>query len=242
MKIAAFAIAVLAAFAPASALTLEEALLDQLIAKGAPEDGAVALVGRVPSGLDPDTLDLAKIDYSAETGRFVVQVRLSSGRLYGMQGKVEDGMDVPVLTRALKTGEIVASDDVMFVRMAASRVPRGTVGDAEKLVGFSAKRQLRAGLPLRESDVQKPLVVRKGDAVTMVFRAQDAAYRDSILPAGAKRVAIEAASPMGWHEWVGEGGALIAMHGFGASAPYKTLLEKFGFTGANVAKVAKSLL
>ncbi len=171
MKIAAFAIAVLAAFAPASALTLEEALLDQLIAKGAPEDGAVALVGRVPSGLDPDTLDLAKIDYSAETGRFVVQVRLSSGRLYGMQGKVEDGMDVPVLTRALKTGEIVASDDVMFVRMAASRVPRGTVGDAEKLVGFSAKRQLRAGLPLRESDVQKPLVVRKGDAVTMVFRA-----------------------------------------------------------------------
>jgi len=131
----------------------------------------VALVGRVPSGLDPDTLDLAKIDYSAETGRFVVQVRLSSGRLYGMQGKVEDGMDVPVLTRALKTGEIVASDDVMFVRMAASRVPRGTVGDAEKLVGFSAKRQLRAGLPLRESDVQKPLVVRKGDAVTMVFRA-----------------------------------------------------------------------
>ena len=171
MKIAAFAIAVLAAFAPASALTLEEALLDQLIAKGAPEDGAVALVGRVPSGLDPDTLDLAKIDYSAETGRFVVQVRLSSGRLYGMQGKVEDGMDVPVLTRALKTGEIVASDDVMFVRMAASRVPRGTVGGAEKLVGFSAKRQLRAGLPLRESDVQKPLVVRKGDAVTMVFRA-----------------------------------------------------------------------
>lgn len=171
MKIAAFALSVLAAFAPASALTLEEAVLDQLIAKGAPEDGAVALVGRVPRGIEPETLELAKIDYDAESGRFVVQARLASGRLYGLQGKVEDGMDMPVLTRALKTGEIVTDDDVMFVRMAASRVPRGSVADAGKLVGFSAKRQLRAGIPLRETDVQKPLVIRKGDAVTMVFRA-----------------------------------------------------------------------
>ncbi len=171
MKFAAFALAALAAFAPASALTLEEAVLDQLIAKGAPKDGAVALVGRVPRGIEPETLDLAKIDYDAGTGRFVVQARLASGRLYGLQGKVEDGMDVPVLTRAMKTGEIVADDDVMFVRMAASRVPRGSVSDAVKLVGFSAKRQLRAGIPLRETDVQKPLVIRKGDAVTMVFRA-----------------------------------------------------------------------
>lgn len=171
MKIATILLAALAAFAPASALTVEEALLDQLIAKGAPEDGAVALVGRVPKGLDAETLDVAKLDYSAETGRFVVQIRLASGRLYGMQGKVEDGMDVPVLTRALKSGEIVADDDVMFVRMAASRVPKGAVADADRLIGFSAKRQLRPGLPLRDSDVQKPIVVRKGDAVTMVFHA-----------------------------------------------------------------------
>ncbi|PYE53588.1 transketolase [Deinococcus yavapaiensis] len=75
-----------------------------------------------------------------------------------------------------------------------------------------------------------------------VFRAQDQAYRDSILPPGVKRVAIEAATPFGWHEWVGVDGAVVAMQGFGASAPYKTLLEKFGFTGQNIAKVAKGLL
>jgi len=171
MKLAAYVVAALAAFTPASALTVEEALLDQLIAKGAPEDGAVSLVGRAPKGLDAEMLEIAKIDYSAETGRFTVQIRLASGRLYGMQGKVEDGMDVPVLTRALKSGEIVGTDDVMFVRMAASRVPKGAVGDADRLIGFSAKRQLRANLPLRESDVQKPVIVRKGDTVTMVFHA-----------------------------------------------------------------------
>jgi len=171
MKLAAYVVAALAAFTPASALTVEEALLDQLIAKGAPEDGAVSLVGRAPKGLDAEMLEIAKIDYSAETGRFTVQIRLASGRLYGMQGKVEDGVDVPVLTRALKSGEIVGTDDVMFVRMAASRVPKGAVGDADRLIGFSAKRQLRANLPLRESDVQKPVIVRKGDTVTMVFHA-----------------------------------------------------------------------
>lgn len=171
MKAAILALAALFALVPASALSVEEALLDALIAKGAPEDGAVALVGRVPKGLDPETLDVAKLDYSAETGRFTVQIRLASGRLYGMQGKVEDGADVPVLTRALKAGEIIGSDDVMFVRLAASRVPKGTADDVDKLIGFSAKRQLRANLPLRESDVQKPVVVRKGDTVTMVFRA-----------------------------------------------------------------------
>lgn len=171
MRIAAFLFAAFAAAAPASALTVEEALLDHLIAKGAPEDGAVAIVGRVPGGLDAETLEVARLDYNAETGRFVAQLRLPSGRLYGMQGKVEDGDDMPVLTRALKAGEIISPDDVMFVRVAASRVPRGSVEDADRLIGFSAKRALRAGLPLRESDVQKPLVVRKGDAVTMVFRA-----------------------------------------------------------------------
>lgn len=172
MKFATLAFAALAAiFAPASALTLEEALLDQLIAKGAAEDGAVSIVGRATKGLDPETLDVAKIEFSAETGRFTAQIRLASGRLFGLQGKVEDGADVPVLTRALKSGDVVSADDVMYVRMAASRVPRGSVADADKLIGFSARRQLRAGIPLRESDVQKPLVVRKGDAVTMVFRA-----------------------------------------------------------------------
>lgn len=171
MKAVALVFASLVALVPASATTFEEALLDQLIAKGAPEDGAVALVGRAPKGLDGETLDVAKLDYSAETGRFTVQIRLASGRLFGMQGKVEDGEDVPVLTRALKSGEIIGADDVMFVRMAASRVPKGAVDDAEKLIGFSAKRQLRASLPLRESDIQKPVVVRKGDTVTMVFRA-----------------------------------------------------------------------
>ena len=77
---------------------------------------------------------------------------------------------------------------------------------------------------------------------TSVFDAQDAAYRASVLPAGTKRVAIEAGASAGWWRYVGLDGAVVGMDTFGASAPAKRLFEHFGFTAANVARVAAGLL
>jgi transketolase len=75
------------------------------------------------------------------------------------------------------------------------------------------------------------------------FAEQDEAYRDSILPPGVRaRVAVEAASPMGWHRWVGDAGDVVAMEGFGASAPAKALYEHFGFTGQAIADRARAVL
>jgi transketolase len=75
------------------------------------------------------------------------------------------------------------------------------------------------------------------------FAAQDREYRDSVLPPNVRaRVAVEAASPLGWHEWVGEQGDIVAMRGFGASAPAKALYAHFGFTGENVAERARGVL
>ena len=56
------------------------------------------------------------------------------------------------------------------------------------------------------------------------------------------RLAIQAASPQGWHRYVGLEGDVIGMTGFGASAPGSTLFEKFGFTSDNIVTKAKSLL
>ena len=76
---------------------------------------------------------------------------------------------------------------------------------------------------------------------TSVFEAQDAAYRASVLPAGTKRVAIEAGSREGWWRFVGLDGAVVGMDTFGASAPAKKLFEHFGLTAAHVAQVAAGL-
>ncbi len=75
------------------------------------------------------------------------------------------------------------------------------------------------------------------------FADQDQAYRDSVLPPSVKaRVAVEAASPLGWHRWVGDHGDVVAMEGFGASAPAGALYKHFGFTGENVAERARAVL
>jgi transketolase len=75
------------------------------------------------------------------------------------------------------------------------------------------------------------------------FAEQDEGYRDSVLPPRVRaRVAVEAASPLGWHRWVGDAGAVVAMEGFGASAPAKALYEHFGFTGEKVAERARAVL
>jgi transketolase len=75
------------------------------------------------------------------------------------------------------------------------------------------------------------------------FAEQDQAYRDAVLPPSVRaRVAVEAASPIGWHRWVGDHGDVVAMEGFGASAPAKVLYQHFGFTGEAVAERARAVV
>jgi len=76
-----------------------------------------------------------------------------------------------------------------------------------------------------------------------LFRAQSKKYVDEVLPPEIKkRVAVEAASPFGWKEWVGDEGAVIAIDHFGVSAPYKEIYAHFGITVENTVATAKQLL
>ena len=75
------------------------------------------------------------------------------------------------------------------------------------------------------------------------FEAQDAAYRDQVLPPSCRaRVSLEAASTFGWHRWVGDAGEAIGMHSFGASAPAGALYKHFGFTPERVAETGSAVL
>ncbi len=76
-----------------------------------------------------------------------------------------------------------------------------------------------------------------------LFGAQDAAYRESVLPSKcAARLAVEAGVSQGWEKWVGGQGDILAIDTFGASAPLAVLQEKLGFTADAVLGRAKKLL
>jgi len=76
-----------------------------------------------------------------------------------------------------------------------------------------------------------------------IFDKQDEAYRNQVLPPSVKaRVAVEMAATFGWERYVGPAGKIIGMHRFGASAPIKDLLKKFGFTADHVVAVAREAM
>jgi transketolase len=94
------------------------------------------------------------------------------------------------------------------------------------------------------------LLAAKGSKVRVVsmpsfhlFDKQDAAYRESVLPAAVKaRVSIEAAATLGWHKYVGDRGIAYGLDHFGTSAPAPAIEKEFGFTPEHIADVASGLL
>jgi transketolase len=76
-----------------------------------------------------------------------------------------------------------------------------------------------------------------------IFQEQSEEYRQVVLPPEIRaRVALEAASPMGWERWVGDGGTVIGIDHFGASAPYEEIYQKLGLTAERVVGEAERLL
>ena len=76
-----------------------------------------------------------------------------------------------------------------------------------------------------------------------LFEAQDAAYKESVIPSSVKaRVGVEAGIRMGWDRWIGDSGEFVGMGGFGASAPANTCFEKFGITAEGVVAAAKKAM
>lgn len=106
--------------------------------------------------------------------------------------------------------------------------------------GSEVQLVLDAGEQLQQQDVKCRVVSFPS---WELFEANDAAYKENVLPAGVrKRIAVEAGSPIGWLKYTTDDGATIGMKSFGESAPGKEILKEMGFTVENVVKHAKKLL
>ncbi|MDP1823803.1 MAG: transketolase [Archangium sp.] len=105
---------------------------------------------------------------------------------------------------------------------------------SEVQLAMAAKEQLeKDGIPTRV--VSMPCME--------VFQAQDAAYRESVLPKAVKaRVSVEAGVTFGWERWIGDHGVAVGVDKFGASAPDKALFEHYGLTAQHVVAAAKQSL
>jgi transketolase len=143
---------------------------------------------------------------------------------------------VPILDRT----QLAAADGVArggYVLAEASNSPPKVIvmaSGSEVQLAVTARERLEAdGIPTRV--VSMPC--------QEWFRAQDEAYRESVLPRGVRaRVSVEAAVAMSWRDLVGDAGECVSLEHFGASAPYQVIFEQFGFTPDRVVAAARAAL
>jgi transketolase len=117
-------------------------------------------------------------------------------------------------------------------------------GGAPEVIIMASGSEMALALEAHERLVAEGVRSRVVNMASMhLFAKQDADYRESVLPlACSARLAVEAGVTFGWDRWVGDGGQVIGIDRFGASAPASTIFAELGFTADNVYARAKALL
>jgi transketolase len=146
---------------------------------------------------------------------------------------------------------------LLLSRQNLAFVPR----DADAIANIN-----RGGYVLRDADNARAVIIATGSEVGLALQAQeqladkgipvrvvsmpcanlfdeqDQAWRDSVLPKGLPRVAVEAGVSWGWYKYVGLDGAVVGLDRYGESAPGGELFKFFGFTPERVAQAVESVL
>ncbi|NOX21130.1 MAG: transketolase [Nitrospirae bacterium] len=112
------------------------------------------------------------------------------------------------------------------------------------IILLASGSEVHLALEAYEALKQKGINVRVVNVASFrLFEEQTTAYKNKVLPPDVtRRLAIEAASTLPWYKYVGSSGEVIGVDRFGASAPYKVMFEKYGFTVENVIKRAMALM
>lgn len=155
-------------------------ILAALVDKGVDADMRVELSNRmlrihVP-GDSTATVAVEDVAYDARTRRFIAIVAAPAddpaARRIRVTGRVHRVIDVPVLTRRVLAGEVIRKRDVKWIAMRGDRLQRDTIQDSGALIGKSPRRGLRAGVPVRVSDVRLPVLVSRRSLVTILYRVR----------------------------------------------------------------------
>jgi len=120
-----------------------------------------------------------------------------------------------------------------------SEAPNGKPQAIIIATGSEVSLAINAQKSLAEEGIQTRVVSMP---CTNIFDRQEPSYKESVLPKGMKRVAVEAGVTDFWRKYVGLDGAVIGMNTFGESAPADVLFKHFGFTVENVVETVKSIL
>jgi transketolase len=144
--------------------------------------------------------------------------------------------DVPTLDRT----QFAAADGLQRGAYVLADAPDGKPDIILIATGSEVSLIIEAGKKLTKNKINVRIVSMPS---WELFDAQPRSYRDSVFPPSVRaRLAVEAGATQGWCKYIGDGGDVIGVDRFGASAPGKMMMRKYGFTVENVYKHATNLM
>ena len=157
---------------------IEDHILAMLMDRGLDTDMEVALSNRmmrlhVPGDSDA-SIAVDDLTYDPRSGRVTAIVTAPAGdpaaQRVRVTGQAHRMRELPVLARRMTAGEVIKKSDLKWTRVRSDRLQQDVIVDPAELIGRVPRNPLRAMMPLRTSEVRRPIVVAKGSAVTMVLR------------------------------------------------------------------------
>lgn len=115
---------------------------------------------------------IASLNFDPRSGMLAAEIRPYDGaQPVRVTGRAFATVEVPVLARTIPAGTEISGNDIEWVSHRSDRLRPDAVLDPEAIIGHEARRALRPGEPLRSYDLQRPLMVERGELVTLLFEA-----------------------------------------------------------------------
>ena len=161
------------------ATAIESELREALDMEGLPKGSGFEITNRaslgvtIPTGVQANVA-VREMALDLRTQRFSAIVEVPAGSPSAVRLKVAGRIFVmsrlPVLTRAVNRGDVIGEKDVEWIEVREENVRRDIAIDPRELIGMEPRFQVKAGVPVRISELQRPLMVTRNSTVTMVLR------------------------------------------------------------------------
>lgn len=175
---------------------IEDTILAALLDQGAEPDMEIELTNRLARLYVPGNVaavvGIDDIAYDPRTRRFSALISAPEGdpraQRIRVTGSLQQVREIPVAAHPIGRGQVIKKADLRFIRVRTSQLRQDTVLDADALIGMSPKRGLRPGFSIRNADVQRPLLVKKGSRVTVSLKygGMRLSIQGKALDSGAK--------------------------------------------------------
>lgn len=121
-------------------------------------------------------LQVVQSNFEPRTGRFDITLELPGSAIarrapLHFTGSIAERVEVVALARSLQRGDIIKPSDLVVERRQKSETPIDGLGSGDSVTGLAARKNLRAGQVLRQSDLMKPELVKRDDIVTLIYEA-----------------------------------------------------------------------